>query len=149
MHQAGLALSTAPSRGETTPQHSEIKSCNTHPSSFLPPYPPPPPTTTTTHRIDHAAACVSIFQGRPVTDSIPAAPEQCSADLRKQTRWGVATASYQVEGGWNLGGRTPSVWDTFSHDGFIKNNDTGKIGLLWADTEQSSRKLAGEQNWWE
>jgi hypothetical protein len=33
----------------------------------------------------------------------------------------------QVEGGWNLGGRTPSVWDTFSHAGFIKNNDTGDV----------------------
>lgn len=40
--------------------------------------------------------------------------------------WGVATASYQVEGAWNEDGRTPSVWDTFSHAGFIKNNDTGE-----------------------
>lgn len=29
--------------------------------------------------------------------------------------WGVATASYQVEGAANEGGRGPSIWDTFSH----------------------------------
>ncbi|XP_041978275.1 myrosinase 1-like [Aricia agestis] len=30
-------------------------------------------------------------------------------------KFGVATASYQVEGAWNVGGRTPSIWDEFSH----------------------------------
>ncbi|XP_006629933.1 cytosolic beta-glucosidase [Lepisosteus oculatus] len=29
--------------------------------------------------------------------------------------WGAATAAYQVEGGWNLDGRGPSIWDTFCH----------------------------------
>ena len=29
--------------------------------------------------------------------------------------WGVATASYQVEGAVKEGGRSPSIWDTFSH----------------------------------
>jgi len=29
--------------------------------------------------------------------------------------WGVATASYQVEGAASEDGRTPSIWDTFSH----------------------------------
>ncbi|WIA44472.1 hypothetical protein OEZ86_007218 [Tetradesmus obliquus] len=58
---------------------------------------------------------------------LPDAPAMCPLEMRKNTRWGVATASYQVEGGWNLGGRTPSVWDTFSHAGFIKNNDTGDV----------------------
>ncbi|WP_300344017.1 GH1 family beta-glucosidase [Nesterenkonia sp.] len=28
--------------------------------------------------------------------------------------WGSATAAYQVEGGWNDGGRGASIWDTFS-----------------------------------
>ncbi|MBR1758847.1 MAG: family 1 glycosylhydrolase [Lachnospiraceae bacterium] len=28
--------------------------------------------------------------------------------------WGAATASAQVEGGWNEGGRTPSIWDVAS-----------------------------------
>lgn len=32
----------------------------------------------------------------------------------------------QVEGAWDKDGRTPSVWDAFSHiPGKIKNNDNG------------------------
>lgn len=30
--------------------------------------------------------------------------------------WGVASASYQIEGGWDLDGKSPSVWDTFVHN---------------------------------
>lgn len=29
--------------------------------------------------------------------------------------WGAATAAYQIEGAATEGGRTPSIWDTFSH----------------------------------
>jgi len=40
--------------------------------------------------------------------------------------WGAATASYQIEGAWNEDGKSPSIWDTFSHTpGNILNNDTG------------------------
>eukprot|EP00879_Flechtneria_rotunda_P012131 GHRR01012669.1.p1 GENE.GHRR01012669.1~~GHRR01012669.1.p1 ORF type:complete len:113 (+),score=35.23 GHRR01012669.1:546-884(+) len=59
-------------------------------------------------------------------DGIPSPPGNCSLDIRKKTNWGVATASYQVEGAWNEDGRTPSVWDVFAHAGNIKNNDTGE-----------------------
>ncbi|MGO2149780.1 MAG: GH1 family beta-glucosidase [Microbacterium gubbeenense] len=41
---------------------------------------------------------------------------------------GSATASYQVEGAAHEDGRTPSIWDTFSHTpGRIWNNDTGDV----------------------
>jgi beta-glucosidase len=42
--------------------------------------------------------------------------------------WGVTTASYQVEGAVNEGGRGPSIWDTFSHTpGKTTNGDTGDV----------------------
>ena len=42
--------------------------------------------------------------------------------------WGVAAASYQIEGGATEGGRGPSIWDTFSHTpGKIHHGDTGDV----------------------
>ncbi len=42
--------------------------------------------------------------------------------------WGVATASYQVEGAVAEEGRTPSIWDTFSHTpGKIAHGHTGDL----------------------
>ncbi|MFI5955456.1 GH1 family beta-glucosidase [Cryptosporangium sp. NPDC051539] len=42
--------------------------------------------------------------------------------------WGVATASYQIEGAVAEDGRGPSVWDTFSHTpGKTHNGDTGDV----------------------
>lgn len=41
---------------------------------------------------------------------------------------GSATASYQVEGAAHEDGRTPSIWDTFSHTpGRVWNGDTGDV----------------------
>ena len=41
---------------------------------------------------------------------------------------GSATAAYQVEGAAHEDGRTPSIWDTFSHTlGKVVNGDTGDI----------------------
>ncbi len=42
--------------------------------------------------------------------------------------WGVATASYQIEGAWDADGKGPSVWDRFAHtSGRIRNGDTGDV----------------------
>lgn len=42
--------------------------------------------------------------------------------------WGSATASYQVEGAVNEGGRGTTIWDTFSHTpGKVANGDTGDV----------------------
>jgi beta-glucosidase len=42
--------------------------------------------------------------------------------------WGCATASYQIEGAAAEDGRTPSIWDTFSHTpGKTFQGDTGDI----------------------
>ena len=42
--------------------------------------------------------------------------------------WGVAAASYQIEGAVAEDGRTPSIWDTFSHTpGAVLNAHTGDV----------------------
>ncbi|MFY0510598.1 GH1 family beta-glucosidase [Streptomyces anulatus] len=42
--------------------------------------------------------------------------------------WGVATAAYQIEGAVTEDGRSPSIWDTFSHTpGTIDGGDTGDV----------------------
>lgn len=42
--------------------------------------------------------------------------------------FGTATASYQIEGAVNEGGRCPSIWDTFSHTpGHTLGGDTGDV----------------------
>ena len=38
--------------------------------------------------------------------------------------WGSATSSYQIEGAWDVGGKGPSIWDSFcAIPGKIANND--------------------------
>ncbi|MFM9445073.1 GH1 family beta-glucosidase [Streptomyces acidiscabies] len=42
--------------------------------------------------------------------------------------WGAATAAYQIEGAVAEDGRSPSVWDTFSHTpGKVAGGDTGDV----------------------
>ncbi|MGA2527740.1 MAG: GH1 family beta-glucosidase [Acidimicrobiales bacterium] len=42
--------------------------------------------------------------------------------------WGVATSAYQIEGAVDEDGRTPSIWDTFSHrPGKTRHGDTGDV----------------------
>ncbi|WP_028565716.1 GH1 family beta-glucosidase [Salinispora tropica] len=42
--------------------------------------------------------------------------------------WGAATAAYQIEGAATAGGRTPSIWDTFSHTpGRVVAGHTGDV----------------------
>ncbi len=48
--------------------------------------------------------------------------------FRKDFVWGTATASYQIEGAWNEGGRGLSVWDTFCHErGNVQEGHTGDL----------------------
>ncbi|MEU8587992.1 GH1 family beta-glucosidase [Streptomyces sp. NPDC048664] len=45
-------------------------------------------------------------------------------------RWGAATSAYQIEGAVREGGRTPSIWDTFSHTpGRTARGETGDIAV--------------------
>ena len=61
------------------------------------------------------------------TTQYTTAPER-DPRLPAEFRWGAATASYQVEGAAELDGRTPSIWDTYSHTpGNVHNGDTGDV----------------------
>jgi beta-glucosidase len=60
--------------------------------------------------------------------------------------WGAATASYQIEGGWNKHGKGESTWDRFTHTpGHIKNNDTGNVAddhyRLWKKDISLMKKI--------
>ncbi|MFC2175417.1 GH1 family beta-glucosidase [Bacteroidota bacterium] len=51
-----------------------------------------------------------------------------AADFGDDFLWGAATASYQTEGAWNVDGKSPSIWDTFSHKkGNIYKNHNGDV----------------------
>lgn len=50
------------------------------------------------------------------------------ADFGEGFKWGVATASYQIEGAYDADGRGMSIWDTFSHKkGKIKTGENGDV----------------------
>ena len=42
------------------------------------------------------------------------------SDLGNEFIWGAASSAFQTEGAWNVDGKSPSIWDTFS--GSRKNN---------------------------
>ncbi len=65
-----------------------------------------------------------------MTTTLPTAAEATSGPLTfpPDFRWGVATASYQIEGAVAEDGRTASIWDTFSRvPGAVAGGDTGDI----------------------
>lgn len=81
-------------------------------------------------RLAGATAVAAPFVSAPLSSQ----PSR-SATLHPQSRsfppgflWGSATASYQVEGAVNEGGRGKSIWDTFSHTpDKVAGGDTGDV----------------------
>ena len=42
--------------------------------------------------------------------------------------WGAATAAYQIEGGWDEGGKGPSIWDVWTQvEGNVLDGSTGQV----------------------
>lgn len=57
-------------------------------------------------------------------DVLSAAPTTFKPDFA----WGVATSSYQIEGGWDEDGRKESIWDVFSDiEGKVAGGATGDV----------------------
>lgn len=64
----------------------------------------------------------------PTSMSATRAPEELIGRFPPGFLWGTATAAYQIEGAVAEGGRTPSIWDTFSHTpGATRDGDTGDV----------------------
>nr|WPM03616.1 myrosinase 2 [Phyllotreta armoraciae] len=60
--------------------------------------------------------------------------------------FGAATASYQIEGAWNEGGKGASTWDEFVHriPSTIANNDTGDVACDTYHRYKEDIKLAAD-----
>lgn len=67
-----------------------------------------------------------------ITHAARSAQDDATGPLRFPPgfQWGSATAAYQIEGAVAEDGRTPSIWDTFSHTpGRIAHNDNGDVAV--------------------
>ncbi|KAK1281369.1 Beta-glucosidase 22 [Acorus gramineus] len=53
--------------------------------------------------------------------------EYCKDDFPSGFVFGAATSAYQYEGAVDVDGRSPSIWDTFTHAGHMSDKSTGDI----------------------
>ncbi|KAJ8385215.1 hypothetical protein AAFF_G00190920 [Aldrovandia affinis] len=64
----------------------------------------------------------------------------------KDFAWGAATAAYQIEGGWDADGKSPSIWDTFCHGkGVVFQDQNGDVACnsykLWQEDLRCIQQL--------
>ena len=56
--------------------------------------------------------------------------------------WGTASASYQIEGGWDADGKGESIWDRFCHThGNITDNSSGDVSCDFYHRYEEDIKL--------
>ena len=69
-----------------------------------------------------------LLTQHPMANMLNLGPLTLREAFGRDFKFGVATAAYQIEGAWNLDGKGPSIWDTFSHKkGKILNGDNGDV----------------------
>jgi beta-glucosidase len=67
------------------------------------------------------------------------------SDFGPDFTWGVAHASYQVEGAKDADGKSPSIWDTFTHKrGKIRDGSNGDVACDYYHRFESDTALVGE-----
>lgn len=65
--------------------------------------------------------------------------------MKRDFVWGVASAAYQIEGGYREDGKGDSIWDTLTHqEGKTKRGDTGDIACDHYHRYQEDVKLMAE-----
>ena len=93
----------------------------------------------------------TVVLSHPEARAAPAGRQRAGAVIASFPdgfQWGVATASYQIEGAVPEDGRAPSIWDTFAHTpGATRDGDTGDVAddhyHRWReDVELLSRRSA-------
>lgn len=70
------------------------------------------------------------------------------SDFGKDFVWGTATAAYQIEGAWNLDGKSESVWDHFTHHrkAKIKTRENGDVACDFYHRYESDIELMRQMN---
>lgn len=69
------------------------------------------------------------------------------SDFGNDFLWGVATASYQIEGAWNEDGKGVSIWDTFSQKKKnILNGDNGNVACDFYHTYENDIQIVKDLN---
>jgi beta-glucosidase len=80
-----------------------------------------------------------------LSDSLFASSKRIQYANQHDFAWGVATAAYQIEGAHNQDGRSPSIWDKFSHSGRILSGENGDVATdhyhRWHEDVQLMKKL--------
>lgn len=69
-------------------------------------------------------------------------------DFGADFKWGVATASYQIEGAWNIDGKGESIWDHMTHTKSqkIKDKTTGDVACDFYHRYESDIDLLKQMN---